>query len=290
MVVIKYRPGFLVDHVAVRSILFGRSSEVLGRIVQAGIHESSEAGVTWKIKAQEAIADKVEDHWELVESHLASSTSEIQRRNLVGRGRLELTLVLVDQQVSVDRIRGGRVTTSPSLTFYQFLDVKSPEALEYSLIQALGTIHHELVHFAARRQLLTFEGGSSRREALNEEIFAYIVQSCVNFMLLDRFHGARFRITIDLDRAVLANACQDRSALDVPSMAGRVISSDLLYYGLGQNSELSRDTLHLVLENCERISHKPQNFVSWIESPGTDDQLAFRERMRGRGVCIDGRK
>lgn len=181
--------------VGVRSVVLGQWAGDLDSL--RDVYETTtDIGFEWKVDAEASFNEALVEILPALERHVRFVSARHDERDWMGRFRPTIHLSLIESGRGIDHFQTDHFVSRPTLRFVLPANPDSPQSLELSLIKALGTIQHELVHFASAFGQLDVAADRDADRETNEEILAYLVSQCDELAMMSNFHNGSARVSL----------------------------------------------------------------------------------------------
>jgi hypothetical protein len=261
--------------VRVRSRLVGDLTVDLKKMILVDELTFKYQGLTWEIETTPDLEEFARKSVSIIQHYIFLSADQLAVQNFHEGFDLTIRIGLVPEQANVDHVERSRFVSSPTLHYIFPVNPASSDTWGRSIILALDTIQHELVHFGARLGKLVVPGSTSRQRVINEEIFAYIIGTCHRYVLLNNFYSdpptlMLPRPTID-GRTASIEAMLDELESYGPSVFASFVAYLLVHSGAPLEKALDQQEFDLLLDHCEQITQYPRDYVASYLENGVPD-------------------
>lgn len=230
----------------------------------SGQKSLSLGSVRYTVLSYPRVTESVPVFHEAIQHQLTHSLELLQERDFPQAGySIDILIRLVPINSEFDFQRTRFFINSPKLEFVAPVDVRSADRFEHSLLEAIGTVHHELVHLASNLGWVEFPGETWGERFINEEAFATIVGRCDAFALFRYFHGSRPRFQVATQhKGLVFDPTEINSGSDWPEMnlLGRVLGLETFFGDVPADQYLDVEQLDRFLDRCKSHSQRPTNF------------------------------
>jgi bifunctional DNA-binding transcriptional regulator/antitoxin component of YhaV-PrlF toxin-antitoxin module len=249
----------------------------------------------WSIEADSTMVDDVKEELAEFETYLHHYSRILNETGWLEDFEPHFRIGFAPPNARLDHSHHTRFLRRPEFLFLRSPGSDSPNDLHAALLDLLRTIHHEMVHMAARTGAITIPGHSREVRGINEEAFATINEYCGQLVLKEQSeHGFGFRKNINITfkdenetiepREMLKALFEEVAEIDHPVIRrgtlGMLIGTFVAYEPDPIGTRFGGDRSEQRLQRCAEISHAPQDFYSQYLDNGLPDtwaQMLFPE-------------
>ncbi len=273
---------------SVKIVSFARGERPFfeGQLVPVASLHGEGTPFQWSIEADASMVDEIKEELAEFETYLHHYSRILNETGWLENFEPHFRIGFAPPNAGLDHSHHTRFQRRPEFLFLASPGSNSSDDPHTALLDKLGTIQHEMVHFAARTGSISIPGQTREARGINEEAFATINELCGRLLLkVQSEHGYGFRKNFDVTfkeekgsremlKALFEGAAEIDHHMIRRSTLGNLIGTFVAYEPDLIGSRFGGDWTEERLQRCADFSHTPQDFYSQYLDNGQPDMWA----------------